>query len=99
MNGDDVRVYADEENNIPDIIGKFHKIVVGEDFTQSRTGQHFFVDAAEIREEGYNLSFNLYQEMVYEEVQYDKPADIISRIENLDEERRLLMNELGGMLS
>ena len=77
VNGDDVRVYTDEENNIPDIISKFQKVVAGEDFSQSRTGQHFFVDAAEIRKEDYNLSFNLYQEMVYEELQYDKPADII----------------------
>lgn len=92
------RVYAEGENDIPDIICKFHKVVASEEIDQPRTGQHFFVDANEIREEGYNLSFNLYQEMVYQEVQYDKPADIISRIEKLDEERRLLMKELGGML-
>lgn len=92
------RVYAEGENDIPDIICKFHKVVASEEIDQPRTGQHFFVDANEIREEGYNLSFNLYQEMVYQEVQYDKPADIISRIEKLDEKRRLLMKELGGML-
>lgn len=98
VNVEDVRVYADEENNIPDIISKFHKVVAGEDFDQPRTGQHFFVDAAEIREEGYNLSFNLYQEMVYEEMQYDKPADLIKRIGKLDEERGQLLKDLGGML-
>ncbi|MBN2819312.1 MAG: SAM-dependent DNA methyltransferase [Bacteroidales bacterium] len=98
LNDNEERVYAEGENDIPNIISKFHKLVAGEDFDQPRAGQHFFVDANEIRAEGYNLSFNLYQEMVYQEVQYDKPSDIISRIENLDEERRLLMNELGGML-
>lgn len=98
LNDSDERVYAKGENDIPDIISKFHKVVAGEDFEQARTGQHFFVDVDEIREEGYNLSFNLYQEIVYEELQYDKPADIISRIEKLDQERNLLMKELGGML-
>jgi type I restriction enzyme M protein len=87
-----------EENNIPDIISKFHSIQRGEEIDQPRKGQHFFVPANEIRKEDYNLSFNLYQEMVYEEVKYDPPKYIISRIEELDEERIELMKDLGGML-
>ena len=102
-----MRNYRHEENNIPDILKKFHVIANREErsgkqsveqSSNDRTAQHFFVAADEIRAENYNLSFNLYQEIVHEEVQYDPPAEIIQRIENLDQERKQLMNELGGML-
>ncbi len=98
VNDEDIREYTHEENNIPDIISKYHKVVAEQDFDQARTGQHFFVDADEIRKEGYNLSFNLYQEMVYKEVHYDKPTDIIKRISKIDEERNLLMKELEELM-
>jgi len=88
-----------EENNIPDIISKFHAIEKGEELKQLRTGQHFFVSADEIREEGYNLSFNLYQEVVYEEVKYDPPKQIIERIGDLDKDRMDLMKELNNLLN
>lgn len=87
-----------EENNIPDIISKFHAIQNGEELKQERTGQHFFVTADEIRKEGYNLSFNLYQEVVYEEVKYDSPKQIIERIGGLDKDRIDLMKELNSLL-
>lgn len=98
-----LRAYKHEENNMPDIIEKFHHITrsaPGElkDFGEDRTAQHFFVPVDEIRKENYNLSFNAYQEIVYEEVQYDAPGDIMERIKKLDSERNELMNELGGLL-
>lgn len=88
-----------EENNIPDIISKFHAIEKGEELKQLRTGQHFFVSADEIRDEGYNLSFNLYQEVVYEEVKYDSPKKIIAKIGDLDKDRMDLMKELNNLLN
>lgn len=87
-----------EENNLPDIIAKFHAIRNGEELEQPRTGQHFFVTADEIRKEAYNLSFNLYQEVVYEEVKFDPPKDIIERIGNLDKERAKILKDLEGLL-
>ena len=100
----DTRIHSLEENNIPDIIEKFHAIAnsspLGGDAEGrgGRTGQHFFVPASEIRAENYNLSFNLYQEIVHEQVNYDSPKIIIQRIAKLDDERKQLMNELGGLL-
>ncbi|MCW3807061.1 type I restriction-modification system subunit M [Plebeiibacterium marinum] len=100
-----LRTYKHEENNIPDIIEKFHHITqnlsASKDltaFAQDRSSQHFFVSVDEIREENYNLSFNLYQEIVYEEIKYDSPKVIIDRISQLDMERKDLMKELGGLL-
>jgi type I restriction enzyme M protein len=101
-----MRNYRLEENNIPDIIARFHEIVnspFGGDAEDrralnDRTAQHFFVTSGEIRKEGYNLSFNLYQEIVHERVNYTAPKVIIERIAQMDEERKQLMNELGGLL-
>lgn len=53
-----------------------------------RTGQSFLVPKSEIKENDYDLSINRYKEMVYEEVEYEKPADLISQIKELDGERR-----------
>lgn len=116
-----LRKYTYEENNIPDIVARFHNLVSpvsgetsegqrGEELPQAaepqtyygaendRTAQHFFVPADEIRAQNYNLSFNLYQEVVYKEVKYDAPLTIIERIETLDKERQDLMKALGGLL-
>jgi type I restriction enzyme M protein len=88
-----------EENNIPDIISKFHSIQNGKEFEQPLTGQHFFVSVDEIRKEGYNLSFNLYQEVVYEEIKYAPPKKIIAKIGDLDKDRMDLMKELNDLLN
>ncbi|PLX10174.1 MAG: hypothetical protein C0594_05230, partial [Marinilabiliales bacterium] len=92
---------------IPDIIEKYKTIIDGslaDDFGADRTAIHFFVPADDIRNEDYNLSFNLYQEIVYEEVKYDSPKDIINGndkrkgIRKLDQEREQLMKDLEGLL-
>lgn len=96
-----MRNYLLHENNIPDIIEKFQAIAAqttGADFGTDRTAQQFFVTADEIRAENYNLSFNLYQQMVYEKVHYDHPKEILKRIAQLDNERNELIKELGGLL-
>jgi len=97
-----MRNYRLEENNLPDIIEKFHILASGATVTEpvevDRTAQQFFVTADEIRAEDYNLSFNLYQKIVHEQVNYTAPKVIIERISRMDEERIQLMNELGGLL-
>lgn len=98
----DTRIYSIEENNIPDIIEKFHVItreaMVTEPVEVDRTAQQFFVTVDEIRAENYNLSFNLYQKIVHEDVIYNKPADIIKKIKNLDMERNSILNELEKLI-
>jgi type I restriction enzyme M protein len=39
-------------------------------------------------------SLNRYKEMVHEEVVYDKPTVIVNRIEQLAQERELLLKQL-----
>lgn len=86
-----------EENDIPDIIARFHNREAEKD--RKRTEQSFFVPVEEIRENGYDLSINRYKEIVYEEVQYEEPKIIIEKVKKLEEEIVKGIKELEEMLS
>lgn len=85
-----------EENDIPDIIKSF-KNRHNEDNTD-RKAKHFFVEADEIRQNGYDLSINKYKEVEYEEVQYEAPSKILADIKTLESEVQTSLEELEGML-
>lgn len=84
------------ENDIPDIITRFANLE-GEKERQ-RTEQSFFVPVEEIVENAYDLSINKYKEIVYEKVEYDPTDVIIARIENLEKEVHVEMQELKKLL-
>lgn len=69
------------------------------EYTRKRTDQSFMVPVADIQENDYDLSINRYKEIVYEEVEYAPPADIIADIENLDQQRQTALANLKKMLS
>ncbi|MGI5949497.1 type I restriction-modification system subunit M [Peptoniphilus sp.] len=73
-----------EENDIEDIIERFHNLE-GEEERQ-RTEKSFLVPVDEIIENGYDLSINRYKEIVYDEVDYEEPNVLIEKIKNLEEE-------------
>jgi len=85
-----------EENDIPDIIKSF-KNRHNEDNTD-RKAKHFFVEADEIRQNGYDLSINKYKEVEYEEVQYEAPSKILADIKALESEVQTSLEELEGMI-
>ena len=85
-----------EENDIPDIIASY-KNRHSEDNTD-RKAKHFFVEADEIRQNGYDLSINKYKEVKYEEVQYEAPSKILADINALESEVQTSLEELEGML-
>ena len=72
------------EDDIPDIISRFHNLAAEEN--RSRKDQSFLVPADEIREKGYDLSINKYKEVEREVVVYEKPEVILGRIEELERE-------------
>ena len=98
-----------EENNIPDIIEKWNSIqsLIMDDAKKfaeevakaKRTDESFFVPLAEIQENDYDLSINRYKEIIYEKVEYDKPAVILNRIGKLDDERTALIHTLNKLLN
>ncbi|WP_339264100.1 class I SAM-dependent DNA methyltransferase [Geobacillus sp. FSL K6-3411] len=85
-----------EENDIPDIIARFHNREAEKD--RKRTEQSFFVPVEEIRENEYDLSINKYKEIEYEEVEYEAPSVILDKIQQLEEEITQGILELKDLL-
>lgn len=65
------------DNDIPDVIARFHNIDAETD--RVRTDKSFFVPVEEIREHDFNLSFNTYKETIREVVEYEAPEVLIGR--------------------
>lgn len=86
-----------EENDIEDIIKRFHDRENEKE--RKRTEQSFFVDVDEIRENDFDLSINKYKEIVYEPVEYDPPEVILDRIDELEREIQDNMVELRNLLN
>lgn len=84
------------ENDIPDVIARFHNLEA--EANRSRKDQSFLVPVDEIREKGYDLSMNKYKEIEREIVVYDAPEVIMSRIEKLENEIQQALVDLNKML-
>lgn len=68
-----------EQNDIPDIISRFHNLEAETDRKSQRTV--IFVTADEIRANGYDLSYKRYHEVEREVIEYEAPETIIARME------------------
>ncbi len=84
------------DKDIPDIISRFSQRHQEQD--RSRTEQSFLVPLDEIKDNDWDLSINRYKEIVYEEVEYATPTEIIADIEQIDVEREEALNLLKGLL-
>jgi type I restriction enzyme M protein len=85
-----------KDNDIPDLLNRYHNIK--EETTRARTDKSFLVPFDEIKNNDWDLSINRYKEIVYEEITYAAPAEIIKDIENLDLERNQALTALKKML-
>ena len=79
------------DNDIPDIVARFHNL----DAEAERTckDQSFLVPVDEIRQKGYDLSINKYKEIERERVEYEAPEVILARITNLETQITDALNE------
>ena len=93
---DDKRQPDEKNNDIPDIVNRWHHLE--KDLKNTRTDKSFFVPVAEIRANNYDLSINRYKETVYEEKTYNTPGAIIAEIKQLDKERGEALKNLEKML-
>ena len=84
------------ENDIPDIIARFHDLQNEE--SRQRTDKSFFVPKAEIVENGYDLSINKYKKTEYKAVEYAPTAQIMAELQELEAEIAKGLAELEGML-
>lgn len=85
-----------KDDDIPDIIKRFHALK--KEVKRRRTDQSFLVPFEEIKGNDWDLSINRYKEIVYEEVEYAPPVQIIAEIEALDLERADALRVLKGLL-
>lgn len=85
---------AKDKCDIPDVLTDWQKLSKGEGNFSDRTSQSFLVPKKEIKDNGYDLSINRYKEIVYEEVEYEKPEKLIASIKELDAERQNALSNL-----
>ena len=84
------------ENDIPDIIARFHNLDGEKD--RARTEQSFFVPKSEIVDNGYDLSINKYKMEEYVPVEYPPTSEIMAELDGLYKELGGVLAELGGLL-
>ena len=85
-----------EENDIPDIIERFHNL--DKEVNRKRTEQSFLVDKQDIVDNDYDLSINKYKEIEYVPVEYPSTAEIMADLHELEMEITAGMAELEEML-
>lgn len=84
------------DNDIPDIIERFHHLE--KEAERQRTDQSFFVPVDEIKENDYDLSINKYKEIEYEKVEYEPTEAILKKINDLEKEIQAGLAELEKLL-
>ena len=85
-----------KENDIPDILDRYHNLA--DESNRTRKDKSFLVPFDEIKANYWDLSINRYKEIVYEEIEYADPSEIIKDIETLDKERNDALTALKEML-
>ena len=85
-----------QENDIPDIIARFHDLQ-GEE-NRERTEKSFFVPKEEIVGNGYDLSINKYKKTEYKPVEYPSTQELMADLRELEREITKGLAELEEML-
>lgn len=73
-----------KENDIPDIINRFHNLEVEK--TRKRTEQSFFVSKQEVIDNDYDLSINKYKEIEYIPEEYPPTSELLADLKAIDKE-------------
>ena len=85
-----------EENDIPDIIERFHHLDA--EMERKRTEQSFMVPKEDIVKNDYDLSINKYKEVEYVPVEYPSTQEILTNLREIEMEIATAMDELTVML-
>ena len=86
-----------KENDIPDIIERFHNLDKEKD--RERTEQSFFVAKQEIADNDYDLSINKYKKVEYVPVEYPPTSEIMANLRDLEKQISQEMDELEKLLN
>ena len=85
------------ENDIPDIIERFHNL--DNETDRARTEQSFFVNKQDIVNNDYDLSINKYKEVEYVPVEYPSTEEIMADLHELEMEITKGLAELEEMIN
>lgn len=85
-----------KENDIPDIIARFHNLAAEEE--RARTEQSFLVEKSEIVANEYDLSINKYKKTVHVAEKYPSPQEILKNLNGLEQEITAGLAELESLL-
>lgn len=85
-----------KENDIPDIIQRFHNLE--NEVDRERTEQSFFVSKQEIVNNDYDLSINKYKKIEYVAVEYPSTQEILEELSRLEIEIAREMDALKKLL-
>ena len=86
------------DNDIPDIIARFHSLDEGGEDNRTRT-DNLFCACRGIREHDYDLAFNTYKETVREVVEYEAPEVLIGRAAALAAKITEGINQLDDLIN
>jgi len=94
------------QSNIADIIARYASLKNNDhtpnlnspEYARLPTEQSFMVPVTAIIANKFDLSLNRYKEVVYEEVHYDAPKDILARIKTLQDQMAKNVQELEALL-
>lgn len=86
-----------KDNDIPDIVERYKNLEA--ETERARTDSSFLVPFKEIKENDWDLSINRYKEIVYKEIEYASPFDIINAIRELDNSRLEALDNLQKMMT
>ena len=94
-----------DKNDLPEAFDILEKWNIRDKAKENdRKAKHFFVPVDEIKENGYDLIIIRYKEIVYEEIEYDSPHEIINGkdgepgIRQLIEERLIILENVENVL-
>ena len=85
------------KNNLPDALSRWQERD-GKELERTRTERSFCVPKADIVANDYDLSINRYKEVVYEEIKYATPSEILDELSSLEAEIWMGIGRLKAML-
>lgn len=93
---DDKRTKLDGYGDLQDVVMQYKRRDLREE--SDRTKKFFFVPKSEIVAENYDLSMSRYKEIVFEEIEYEKPAVILAKLKTIESEIDQELNALEELL-
>ena len=84
-------------NNLPDALARWQQRNTSET-DREFTDQSFCVPKEDIAANDYDLSINRYKEIVYEEIEYPEPTEILNELSALETEIQQGIEDLKAML-